>query len=237
MGESLTGILSGQNSDQTRMTGDSSAINGGAFSPSSGHSAIGDLFSSSNDYNHNEAYYAWQREEQSAQNNRDWQTQMSNTAMQRSVADYEKAGFSSLAALQGGGASTPSGSSASSSPARAGEKTGASGMLGIINSVANAIGLGLNTAVGMKNASALAKSADAKLITAGAMDRRTLAYEKYFNSKISSNLSPTSSGDSSSIIKGLSKKETDLYLGLMFSDDQLSKDQKELLEKLEAKIV
>lgn len=56
---------------------------------------------------------------QEAQKNRDWQTEMSNTSYQRSVADMRAAGINpALAIGNSSGASTPSGSTASSvSPA------------------------------------------------------------------------------------------------------------------------
>lgn len=49
-----------------------------------------------------------------AQKTRDWQTEMSNTAYQRAKADMLKAGINPALALGAGGASTPSGATASS---------------------------------------------------------------------------------------------------------------------------
>lgn len=51
-----------------------------------------------------------------AQVNRDYQTQMSNTAYQRATADMKAAGLNPMLAYSQGGASQPSGSSASVSP-------------------------------------------------------------------------------------------------------------------------
>lgn len=65
-----------------------------------------------------EAFNSWKREADfnaaEAQKNRDWETQMSNTAVQRRMADLQAAGFSPLAMfgdVQAG--STPSGGAAS----------------------------------------------------------------------------------------------------------------------------
>nr|AVQ10223.1 minor capsid protein [Gokushovirinae environmental samples] len=53
---------------------------------------------------------------QQASVNRDWQTQMSNTAVQRHVADLQAAGLNPLLAANGAQASTPSGTTASTAP-------------------------------------------------------------------------------------------------------------------------
>lgn len=53
--------------------------------------------------------------EEQAQKQMDYQTEMSNTSYQRAVKDLEAAGLNSALAYSQGGASTPSGTSASSS--------------------------------------------------------------------------------------------------------------------------
>lgn len=68
-----------------------------------------------------------------AQKNREWQEYMSNTAMQRAVKDYEKAGLSPAMMFAGGGgnsASTPSGYSAQISKPEL-------GIASVMNSIAN----------------------------------------------------------------------------------------------------
>lgn len=54
-----------------------------------------------------------------AEKNREYQTEMSNTAYQRATADMEKAGINPLLAFQQGGASTPSGAQGSGYQAQA----------------------------------------------------------------------------------------------------------------------
>lgn len=50
-----------------------------------------------------------------AQKSRDWQEKMSNTSYQRAVQDLQKAGLNPVLAMMNGGASTPSGATASGS--------------------------------------------------------------------------------------------------------------------------
>lgn len=77
---------------------------------------------------------------QEAQKNRDWQTEMSNSEIQRRVNDLRKAGLNPILAINQGGASTPSGSSASSSGYRSSSGYSSSGgSSNIVGAIINAI--------------------------------------------------------------------------------------------------
>lgn len=102
-----------------------------------------DWFGHRDTFAHNEALAAYEREKEAAKEafereanfnaaaakeNRDWEKMMSDTAMQRKVADYVKAGFSPLAALDGAvGAASPSGSVATATGHKASANPGSQG--------------------------------------------------------------------------------------------------------------
>lgn len=89
-----------------------------------------------------------------AQKNRDWQTDLSNTAHQREVADLEAAGLNTWLSAGGAGASTPTGAPATSSAARTTDFLGPSLIHGLTSIAGSIIGL-----TGHKGAGAAVKAA------------------------------------------------------------------------------
>jgi len=88
-----------------------SLTNAGAGMMATAGSLIGSDMDADEQRRTNEAQMAFNREE--AEKARNYQTQMSNSAYQRSMADMKAAGLNPMLAFSQGGASTPSGSPAS----------------------------------------------------------------------------------------------------------------------------
>lgn len=101
-----------------------------------------------------------------AQKDRDWQQMMSNTAIQRQVADLKAAGLNPWLALQGGisGSSTPSGAVASSSAGQAASRT--ENWSKLLNAANNFFSTGKNFANGI--ASSAMKLAGLAIMALGA---------------------------------------------------------------------
>lgn len=76
-----------------------------------------------------------------AQKNRDWQTDLSNTAHQREVADLEAAGLNTWLSAGGDGASTPTGSAGQSSALKATDFMGPSLIHGLTSIAGSIISL------------------------------------------------------------------------------------------------
>ena len=90
--------------------------------------AFTDWASNVNTFSHNEALAAWNRESafnaSEAEKARQFEKMMSDTQFQRKVADYLKAGFSPLAALEGNGSYQVASAPAASAHAQPGRNNG-----------------------------------------------------------------------------------------------------------------
>lgn len=106
---------------------------------------------------HNEAYFDWLRSEASASTARNWDKMMADTQMQRKKADYEAAGFSPLAALEGAG-SYAGGTTAVGRSSAAGRGKGSTAAQGIIAGVFGVIGKMLAASTMAQSATAVAQA-------------------------------------------------------------------------------
>lgn len=128
---------------------------------------------------HNEAIAASERDARNAKEQRDFEEYMSNTAFQRKVADYVKAGFSPLAALEGSvGASTPSGSAASAKQAQ----RGSNNFGGVLGSVITAFALLASKGMSAASAAANQSAKNATAVATTLAKNETL--EKVAEAKI-----------------------------------------------------
>lgn len=111
----------------------------------SGNSAAREAAATSAKFNANQVAQQQNFNSAEAQKNRDFQREMSNSAVSRRAIDLKKNGFNPIMAIQGSGAaaaSSPSGSTASSSAAQVGiaRTKGAAEVIGSLTGLVTAAG-------------------------------------------------------------------------------------------------
>lgn len=134
---------------------------------------LGGLLGSSGAHSANRANIALQREQ------RAWEERMSNTEVQRRVADLQAAGLNPMLAIQQGAASTPNVRAAAVENEQA---PAAEGMSRAVNSALQAYSMkALDTDIELKSAQARlvrAQAGDQEAITAASADRVRMSNEK-----------------------------------------------------------
>lgn len=152
---------------------------GNSFSPYDVTDTVANLFGGStarqqDAYNAHEAQLARDFNSAEAAKQREWEEYMSNTQMQRRVADLKAAGLNSALAYSQGGASVPSGASASGGSARA--STGAN--YGLLGAVIGAVTGIARTAIMANSARAVSNMATYKDIYRTGNGIRTVTWKE-----------------------------------------------------------
>lgn len=168
-----------------------------------------------------------------AQKQRDWETEMSNTAYQRQVKDMQAAGINPAMAMGGSGASTPSGASASSvSP-------GAS-ILSFAD-IMQALLLPMQKKLMQSQAKMASDQGEAALITAKANERNAGTNERNAGTNERNAATNEFDAETRRMMQQLEERKTGIYEGL--TDEQkkeiseraalLNLQRKQLPEQLE----
>lgn len=152
-----------------------------------------------------------------AQKQRDWETDMSNTAYQRQVKDMQAAGINPAMAMNGAGASTPSGASASSVSPGAG--------LLSFGDIMQALLLPMQKKLMQSQAKLASDQGQAALITAKANERNAGTNERNAGTNERNAATNEFDAETRRMMQQLEERKTGIYEGL--TDEQ----KKEIAER------